>query len=143
MAFCGITYRRFDCSLYPPEIENIIDFQPYHDCVLCSSPQVSFSVEALKEKQLEGSKHFGKNSKLLVNWGYNCDDHRSFNSSLGTSRIWFSHVHNFIIMGTMRSHTDIRNIIKLLKCPLWVNLELWVTFWLKHKFCKTACSRAL
>ena len=36
-----------------------------------------------------------RNCKRCV---YNCDDHPSFNSSLRSSHIWFSYIHNFIII---------------------------------------------
>ena len=50
-----------------------------------------------------------RNCKRCV---YNCDDHSSFNSSLCSSHIWFSYIHNFTGMWTLRS-------------PNWIVLVRW------------------
>ena len=44
-----------------------------------------------------------RNCKSCV---YNCHDHPSFNSSLRSSHIWFSYIHNFIIIFFLQVYNE-------------------------------------
>ena len=57
---------------------------------------------------------------------YNCDDHCSFNSSLRSSHIWFSYIHNFIVSNSY-------NIAKTLQRCVALKMIVWnrpITFML-------------
>ena len=59
------------------------------------SSQLYTQLLQLRKESLRKERHSFRSCKSCV---YDCDDHPSFNSSLCSSRIWFSYIHNFIII---------------------------------------------
>ena len=63
-----------------------------------------FVVNLWKDDEVKGSNpaqawiFFRLSFRSCESCVYNCDDHPSFNSSLRSSHIWFSYIHNFIII---------------------------------------------